>query len=127
MSYQAAFALHLTGVVLFAAVLLLTAAVLPGLPRGRRDAARLWALNAWVATPALVLLWSCGGVMAVQAGWLAMGWLRLKLLVVVALSALHGRQMRTLRRDGARPGHAPLALAAAGLVAIVALAAGKPF
>ncbi len=49
-------------------------------------------------------VWGLGTVMAVQAGWFSSRWLMLKLVIVFALSALHGVQSGTLRRVSNAPG-----------------------
>lgn len=51
-----------------------------------------------VTTPAMLLVWSFGLVVALSGGWLADGWLQAKLVLVVLLSALHGMQSGQLRR-----------------------------
>ena len=56
------------------------------------------ALLRGVATPALVLTWILGIANAVQGGWFDDGWLHVKLVFVLALSALHGIALGRLRR-----------------------------
>ena len=51
-----------------------------------------------VTTPAMLLVWSFGLIMAINGGWLADGWLQAKLVLVVLLSAVHGVQSGKLRR-----------------------------
>jgi protoporphyrinogen IX oxidase len=56
--------------------------------------------NAWVErerrltriilTPAMILTWLFGVVLAVQSGAFAQGWFHIKLLLVIILSAYHG-------------------------------------
>ncbi len=52
-----------------------------------------------VTSPAMALVWVLGLAMAVQANWWVHGWFRVKLLLVVSLSALHGVYAGRLRRD----------------------------
>ena len=95
------------------------------------------ALRRWhraVTSPALVLAWACGVWLALQAGWFHSGWLHVKLVLVFALSALHGWLSAALRRAGATapavPGRAwrvAPALALGAIVAVVWLALMKPF
>lgn len=51
-----------------------------------------------VTTPALLLTWIFGLSLALSAGWLSSGWLIVKLMFVVALSALHGLRSGRIRR-----------------------------
>jgi uncharacterized membrane protein len=53
-----------------------------------------------VATPAMLLTWVFGLWLAVQGGWFSQGWLHVKLVFVLALSALHGVALGRLRRIG---------------------------
>lgn len=88
-----------------------------------------------VTTPAMLSAWALGLSMSMLGHWFAAAWLSTKLVVVLALSALHGIQFGTLRRlatGGSRrkPGGA-LRFAASGIVisvaVIVALVLYKPF
>ncbi len=138
-AYQSLLAAHLVAVAVFLAGLFLAGALLPGLtaPHARtaaqaQELRRLYAMSRFATTPALVLVWLFGIAMAVEAGWFASGWLKVKLALVVLLSAWHGRQMRALRRAaaGRDPGRArvrSILLPAAAVAAIVVLVAGKPF
>lgn len=101
------------------------------------DAQFLAGVRRWdsrVTSPAMGLAWLLGLAMAVQAGWFATGWLNVKLVIVVGLSALHGRQAGQLRRlaagqSASNPGSAgrmpPLILAAALCIAVLVIV--KPF
>lgn len=51
-----------------------------------------------ITTPALLLTWSLGLVLALAQGWFSSRWLIVKLTFVIALSALHGVQSGRLRR-----------------------------
>jgi uncharacterized membrane protein len=59
---------------------------------------RLRATFRGLATPGLVLTWVLGIANAVQGGWFDDGWLHVKLVFVLALSALHGVAMGQMRR-----------------------------
>jgi uncharacterized membrane protein len=58
----------------------------------------LFQLDRRLTTPALLLTWALGLSLAVWAGWFPSAWLVVKLVFVVALSALHGTQSGRLRR-----------------------------
>ena len=89
--------LHMTAAILVAAgILLNTLTILNPSPAPRVAAMRRWDL--FVTAPALVALWTLGVILAVQGHWFASGWLPLKLIFVLALSALHGMQAGGLRR-----------------------------
>jgi putative membrane protein len=97
----------------------------------------LRAVRRWdrrVTTPAMLIVWSLGIVMAVQAGWFGHTWLNLKLAIVFALSALHGILSGLLARlaGGNDKNIAPVfryaAPATIVCVAVIAvLAVAKPF
>lgn len=87
-----------------------------------------------VTLPAMLAVWAFGTSIAVQGEWLGDGWLWAKLVLVVALTGLHGVQAGTLRRlrSGVRPGPAFASEAVLGAIAvsvaiIALLAATKPF
>ncbi|MBS7537610.1 protoporphyrinogen oxidase HemJ [Ancylobacter lacus] len=44
-----------------------------------------------IATPAMVVSWVAGIALAWQGGWFASGWLHVKLVLVLAMSAMHGQ------------------------------------
>ncbi len=105
-----------------------------------RDTARLAALrrlriwDRFVTGPAMIALWGLGLYMAQTSGQFGAAWLWAKLVLVVALSALHGLLAGTLRRavaDPLRPVHGwigwtpPFLAASVAVVAILAVA--KPF
>jgi protoporphyrinogen IX oxidase len=54
-----------------------------------------------IINPAMVATWALGLWLAWQGGWFASGWLHAKLLLVLALSALHGYCVRWVREFGA--------------------------
>lgn len=95
------------------------------------------AMRQWdrrVTTPAMLLVWSLGLVLAIRGGWSTAPWLLMKLALVLMLSALHGMLSGTLRRlahaDGSPPSivlrHGPEGILIA-LLAIVVLVVIKPF
>lgn len=141
MSYLWIKAFHLAAVITWIGGMLVLSVVLmaltsPSGPRSDRDrhlinTARTW--DSRVTTPAMLIVWVLGLVMALQAGWFSAPWLWIKLVVVVILSALHGIQSGTLRRlagDASRPPPAFLRFAApvvmAAVVGIAILAITKP-
>src|ERR1700761_4369953 len=90
--------LHIGADIVFVAGLLAGALVLaalsfqaaPALIKERRLVAAMLRINRVVTGSALLLAWACGLWLAWQAGWFASGWLHVKLVLVLALSALHG-------------------------------------
>ena len=87
-----------------------------------------------IINPAMILSWILGVWLGVAGGWFSSGWLSLKLVLVLALSALHGfyvRWVRDFARDQNRHSgkfyrivnEVPTVL----LVGIVILAVVKPF
>ncbi len=131
-------ALHVAAAITFVGGVLADALVLAMMartePAATERALPLQSLRGWgqaVTTPAMLLAWTLGLVLAVQGGWFAFGWLRVKLAAVLALSAIHGVQSGRLRRleGGGRAltwmRLAPVILAM--VVAICALAVAKPF
>ena len=140
--YELLLLVHLSADIVFVAGVLAAAFVLaalsfqaaPSLAKERRLVGTMRGLHRRVTTPALLLAWACGLLLALQAGWFASGWLHVKLALVLALSALHGLETAGLRRAGADapavPAPAwrvapPLALGA--IVAAIWLALLKPF
>ncbi|MEO1018179.1 MAG: CopD family protein [Pseudomonadota bacterium] len=59
---------------------------------------RLKAYDRAVTTPAMILAWSFGILLAVQGGWFSQSWLGLKILLVLVFSGLHGALAGRLRR-----------------------------
>ncbi|UAK25930.1 CopD family protein [Sphingomonas nostoxanthinifaciens] len=138
MSYPAVLGIHLVAVLLFLSCFFMTAflrrltsdAPLPS--PNTQELQRLRRLNAFVATPALAGVWAAGISLAIQGGWFVMGWLQIKLALVLLISAMHVYQVVALRRQAA--GHAaggdarfllPVSLLLA--VAVVGLVVTKPF
>ena len=102
-----------------------------------REARLVNALRRWhrrVTTAALLIAWACGLWLAMRAGWFHSGWLHVKLVLVLALSGLHGGLSAALRRAGAPVPAVPSrawrvmpALALVVIAAVVWLALIKPF
>ncbi|MBL6453712.1 CopD family protein [Belnapia sp. T6] len=129
-------ALHVAAVLLFAGGLLAQSLAVAAASRGALDAGLLAGLRRWdgrVTGPALLALWALGIAVALRGGWFGAGWLSAKLLLVVALSGLHGMQAGRLRRLALGGGPPPNGLAwtpvaVALLLAVIALlAVAKPF
>ena len=110
MIYVLTVTLHLVAMVLWVAPMVAVPAILmrhgPHLPKAD-TLDRLRGAFRGLATPGLVLTWLLGIANAVQGGWFDDGWLHVKLVLVLALSGLHGAalaQMRRLEPGGALPG-----------------------
>lgn len=123
--------LHMTAALIVVVGTLMTALAVANPP----PAARLATLRKWdlfVTSPALGLLWILGVVLAIQGHWFPSLWLPLKLVFVLALSALHGMQaggLKKLQRGQTPPAflrHAPY-LVILCVAAILALVETKPF
>lgn len=139
--YDALLALHLLAVATFLAGMLLVSALLPGFSytseggatvRKREELARLRLIDRFMILPALLLLWICGIVMVLQAGWYVTGWLQAKVACVAVLSAIHlGRSRKIgllLRGRAVRPAHyRMLWLILILILAIGTLVTAKPF
>jgi putative membrane protein len=133
MDYNAIKSLHVLVVVIFFGGMVANGCVLAA--SGSAVSVRLarrW--NRLLVTPAMLLVWALGITLAVEGGWFVASWLNVKLVLVLALSALHGIQSGTLRRMAADPARkpgivarlsAPLALLM--VAGIVFLAVAKPF
>lgn len=108
--------------------------VAPASPEERLWAERMGKLRGIILTPSLVVTWVLGLAVAFSIDAWSQGWLHAKLLLVIALSGVHGylvAQSKKMSR-GQRPltdkqlrmwGEAP----ALALVVIVALVVIKPF
>ena len=122
---------------LLACALVVTALSFQAAPLPARELRLVAAMRRWdraVTGPALAVAWACGVWLALQAGWFASHWLQAKLVLVVALSALHGVLSMALRRASAPAGAVPArawrvapALALGAITAVVWLALLKPF
>lgn len=134
-------AAHIAAVITFVGGLLMESVVLSAAARPHADtgglAPFLRAARSWdhlVTGPALLLVWALGLTLAFEGHWFRSFWLSAKLVVVVALSALHGFQSGALRRlaGGAAPAPGLLRNLAGpailvAVLAIVLLAVLKPF
>lgn len=82
--------------------------------------ARRW--DQRVTSPALGLSWLLGAALVCLGGWHLAGWLMVKLVFVLLLSALHGVQAGYLRRLADAPEQqAPALLKRSGAIAIGAV------
>lgn len=91
--------------------------------------------NRWITMPAMLVVWGLGIAMALQIGWYLFTWFKLKVMLVLALSALQGIQSATLRRLSRSTGaqslsplmrfSAPLTLVTT--IVIIVLVIAKPF
>ena len=87
-----------------------------------------------VTSPAMLLVWILGLALAALSDWFPSAWLIVKLVIVLALSAVHGMLTGTLRRRAEGLDHRPPAflrfaapLVVLGAAAVVLLAVVKPF
>ena len=134
-------ALHVVAVIAFIGGMLAEAILIgvlfPVATLSSAQRAAAAALHRWdrmVTTPALLLVWILGLSMALSGRWFSSAWLPTKLVFVLALSGLHGRQSGMLRRMQGN-GHPARAradrLAAPLILLLAAIAAGlaivKPF
>lgn len=101
MIYILTVTLHLVAMVLWVAPMIAVPAILsryaPHAPKADVTE-RLRATFRGLATPGLALTWILGIANAVQGGWFDEGWLHVKLVFVLALSALHGVALGQIRR-----------------------------
>ena len=129
-------AAHVTAVVFFVGGLLAHDRMMNAVARHplHQQAATLAILvqvDRQITTPAMLLTWALGLSLALWAGWFPSGWLIVKLIFVLALSALHGVQSGRLRRYVGN-GTAAKIIPGAGLgilaamIAIAVLAIAKP-
>lgn len=126
-------AIHVVAVVTFVGGLLLLSVGVRIANLAVHRAVRRW--DRTVTAPALALVWIAGIALALSDHWFGAAWLSVKLVVVVALSALHGILSGTLRRmerDDLVVVPAPwLGQAAGAVVAATAIVVGlvviKPF
>jgi uncharacterized membrane protein len=140
--YDLVVLLHLAADIVFVSSLLAASLVMAALSlqpaadmakaRGLIAGTRRW--HRMATTPALLAVWACGLWLAWRAGWFASGWLHAKLVLVLALSALHGVMSAGLRRASgsspAVPSRAWCLVPAVALLiaaAVVWLALMKPF
>ncbi|WP_160000230.1 CopD family protein [Roseomonas sp. 18066] len=125
-------ALHITAVVAWIGGMLANSLTLA---HAQKHPTVLRAMHLWdshVSNGAMALTWILGITLAIQGGWFSQGWLHVKFLIVLALSALHGMQSAGLRRlsNGGKPPRAITAkpwLPLGALLVIALLAVTKPF
>jgi protoporphyrinogen IX oxidase len=99
-------AIHVAAIVTWVGGLLMMAMLLAAVveaptPRRPQERRLMIAVSRWdrmVTTPAMLLAWLLGVTMAVKGGWLTAPRLMAKLVLVVALSALHGTLAGMLRK-----------------------------
>lgn len=126
-------ALHVTCALLFAGGVIANNLVLvAGHAATDRISVLMPALGRWdkkITTPAMLGLWAFGVGLSVSGAWFAYGWLQVKLVFVVLLSAIHGLQSGQIRRLALGDGVEPMriaALAVPAMIAITVLAVVKP-
>ena len=135
MAYLWLKAFHIAAVMVWIGGLLVSSIAVNAVPAS--SSATFAAIRRWerrVTSPAMLLVWILGLALAALADWFPSPWLIAKLVIVLALSALHGMLTGTLRRLADGVDHRPPAflLFAAPLVvlaaaAVVLLAVVKPF
>lgn len=54
-----------------------------------------------ISNPAMMVTWVAGLYLAIEGGWYSQGWFHVKLLLVLAMSAVHGFQARWVREFAA--------------------------
>ena len=135
MAYLWLKAFHIAAVMVWIGGLLVSSAAVTAVQASSTTtfaAIRRWERR--VTSPAMLLVWILGLALAALADWFPSAWLIVKLVIVLALSALHGMLTGTLRRLADGVDHRPpavLRLAAPAVVlavaAVVLLAVVKPF
>jgi len=135
-------ALHIAAVVtwiggmLGAALALCVASASKGEADGAGRLVALGVVRRWdnrVTSPAMVLVWMLGLLLALQGNWFGAIWLTIKIMLVLGLSALHGMlsgSLRNLARAAPRPPpaslrHVPM-LTLVTAAAIIILVVVKP-
>ncbi|MGU3780743.1 CopD family protein [Burkholderia metallica] len=126
-------AVHVAAVVTFVGGLLMLAVGVRIANLAVHRAVRRW--DRTVTAPALALVWIAGIALALSGHWFGAVWLSVKLVVVAALSVLHGLLAGTLRRmerddlvvvPASWLGHAAGAVVAATAI-VIGLVVIKPF
>lgn len=134
--YPFVVAAHVTSVVFFIGGMLMEARLVLALTHlsSVQQATALEAilrLDRQIVTPAMALTWTFGLTLALWYEWFGSPWLMIKLVVVVALSALHGMQSGRLRRGlwqrEVRPVRGASTAIILGMLVIATLAFVKPF
>lgn len=126
-------ALHVASALIFVGGVISVAVFLAAASTESVSALLVRAVRRWdqlATTPAMLLVWTFGLALASGGGWLASGWLQAKLVLVVALSAIHGMQSGRLRQLGG--GGSPKAMRTMPMligcvVGVAVLAIVKPF
>lgn len=106
-------------------------------PRPAQAQGAIEAMRAWdrqVTLPAMGLTWALGILIAVQGSWFSSPWLSVKLILVLALSGLHGMLSGSMRRLAEDPSARPPAVSRfaaafvlASITVIAILVIVKPF
>lgn len=125
--YPYVLAAHITAVVFLVGSMLAQDRILTAIAHYPREQqigtlAALLGLDRQITTPALLITWLLGLTLAISARWLRSHWLMIKLVIVVALSALHGLQSGRLRRL-IRAGESAKGLARASISIFIAMSA----
>lgn len=135
-------AFHIASVVTWIGGMLIMALVLSmlrsgALERSATEVRLLQAVRRWdqrVTSPAMGLAWVLGVALVYFGGWHTAGWLVVKLVIVLMLSALHGIQSGYLRRLADAPEQEASALlkhsgalTIAGVLIIAVMVVLKPF
>lgn len=96
------------------------------------DAVARW--NRFVTSPAMLLAWGLGIIMAIQESWFTETWLLIKLPIIFALSGIHGALSGRLRKRAETSVQTlPTPLKYAGemtvvtMILVAILAVAKPF
>ena len=121
-------ALHIAAVATWVGGMLAAAILIAGFSTSRAvseaagrsavvDAVRQW--DRRVTSPAMLLVWGFGLVLALRGSWFPAPWLMLKLSFAVVLSALHGILSGMLRRLGRADGSRAPSVLSYGPAAIV--------
>jgi protoporphyrinogen IX oxidase len=97
----------------------------------QRVLARWRALDGPLGSSSLLLVWTFGVWMLLEAGWFRFHWMQLKLVAVLLLSGLHGVVTGRVRRMAEDPSYVPgapgvlLFTTVALVVSVVALVVSK--
>lgn len=118
MGYSWLGALHIASVIIWIGGTFLSSLVISfffatAQPRTLKDAWMIRTVLRWdsfVTSPAMLIAWAVGLTMAVQGDWITAPWFLIKLVIVIALSALHGIEAGTLRRMVNSPDPVPPAV-----------------
>ena len=136
MGYVFLKSLHLLSDFLFIAGFLINGACLMAVAK---TGSQTWAglamrINMRMTSPALLGVWVFGIALSIVGNWWHDGWLMMKVLVVLFLSAVHGMQTGALKRLAKEPAASvrrlaerSFAIGLASLLVIVLLAVIKPF